>query len=239
MAGRDVGGSAIGRSTTALSSWASGRSTTSTTRQVPGVGVFPGSVQASGERLSVSQAYLDAEVRARANLTVRCEAPVARVLLEDGRVVGVELRSGEVIEAGEVILCAGAIESPKLLLLSGIGPAGDLRALNIDPVLDLPGVGANLQDHVGLGCIYHRPEAEHARRFAGQDRARRRHRQGTRRRLPRAGVPDLVVGGRRHLVPGVRVPPPAAVARPAHAGVGRPRRHPRARPAAARRRRSR
>lgn len=129
--------------------------------QVPGVGVFPGSVQASGERLSVSQAYLDAEVRARANLTVRCEAPVARVLLEDGRAVGVELRSGEVIEAGEVILCAGAIESPKLLLLSGIGPAGDLRALDIDPVLDLPGVGANLQDHVGLGCIYHRPEAEH------------------------------------------------------------------------------
>ncbi len=128
---------------------------------LPGIGVFPGSIQPdSGERLTVSQAYLTDEVRRRPNLEVRCGAPVARVLVDDGRVVGVELRSGVEVPADEVIVCAGAIESPKLLQLSGIGPAHVLASAGIDVVVDLPGVGANLQDHVGLGCVYHHPDDE-------------------------------------------------------------------------------
>jgi choline dehydrogenase len=128
---------------------------------LPAVGVFPGSVQpSSGERLSVSQAYVTDEVRQRPNLQVRCDAPVARVAMDGTTATGLVLRSGETLTAAEVVVCAGAIESPKLLLLSGIGPSEDLEAMGIDPVLDLPGVGSNLQDHVGLGCLYHVPGHE-------------------------------------------------------------------------------
>jgi len=110
--------------------------------QLPGIGVFPVSIQpGSGERLTVSQAYLGPEVQGRPNLTIRCHAPVARLLSVDGDVTGVILRSGEVVEVvdgGEVILCAGAIESPKLLPLSGIGPTDDLTQLGIPTVVDSP-----------------------------------------------------------------------------------------------------
>ncbi len=88
----------------------------------------------------------------RPNLAVAADVLVTRLLIGEGRCRGVRYaRDGEApamaTASAEVILCAGAIGSPKLLLLSGIGPAAPLRALGIDPVADLPGVGENLHDH--------------------------------------------------------------------------------------------
>jgi choline dehydrogenase len=108
---------------------------------------------AGGERCSTARAYLRPAM-ARPNLTVATRALTLRVLLEGRRAVGVEVaRRGRVERhrAGRaVILAAGAINSPQLLLLSGIGPADQLRALGIAPAHDLPGVGQNLQDHLEL-----------------------------------------------------------------------------------------
>ncbi len=103
-----------------------------------------------GHRLSAARAYLH-PVRARSNLEVRCRAFVKRVLFEGRRAVGVEVVEGRrtrVITAGEVILCGGAINSPQLLQLSGVGNGRDLGAVGVNPVHDLPGVGENLQDHL-------------------------------------------------------------------------------------------
>jgi choline dehydrogenase len=104
-----------------------------------------------GRRLSAARAYLRPAMR-RPNLTVRTRVLVTRVLFDGTRATGVEYRhgSGPVrrVRAGEVILCGGAINSPQLLQLSGVGPAGELAALGIEPVADLPGVGENLQDHL-------------------------------------------------------------------------------------------
>jgi choline dehydrogenase len=105
-----------------------------------------------GRRLSASRAYLH-PVRSRPNLEVRTRAFVSRVVLEGGRAVGVDV-DGERVRAGEVILCGGAIASPQLLLVSGIGNAQELRALGIDVVHDLPGVGENLQDHLEVYVQY-------------------------------------------------------------------------------------
>jgi choline dehydrogenase len=100
-----------------------------------------------GRRLSAARAYLH-PVTSRPNLAVRCRVHVARVLFDGRRAIGVETVKGERIEAGEVIVCGGAINSPQLLQLSGVGPADHLRGLGIDVVADLPGVGENLQDHL-------------------------------------------------------------------------------------------
>ena len=103
-----------------------------------------------GRRLSAARAYLH-PVMGRQNLTVRTRTFVTRVVFQDGRAVGVEIARGqgrEVIRGGEVILCGGAINSPQLLQLSGVGRATDLAALGIPVVADLPGVGAHLQDHL-------------------------------------------------------------------------------------------
>jgi choline dehydrogenase len=99
-----------------------------------------------GRRLSAARAYLH-PVMTRPNLEVRCGKLVSRVVFEGTRAVGVEA-GGEVVRAGEVILCGGAINSPQLLQLSGVGAADALRALGIDVVADLPGVGEDLQDHL-------------------------------------------------------------------------------------------
>ncbi|QYC39346.1 Oxygen-dependent choline dehydrogenase [Nonomuraea coxensis DSM 45129] len=99
-----------------------------------------------GRRLSAARAYLH-PVRRRRNLTVRTRAFVERVLFEGARAVGVQV-GGERIDAGEVILCGGAINSPQLLQVSGVGPSALLEPLGIDVVHDLPGVGENLQDHL-------------------------------------------------------------------------------------------
>ena len=104
-----------------------------------------------GRRLSASRAYLH-PVMGRTNLKVETLAFVTGVRFQGRRAVGVDyLRGGRMrrtAEAGEVILCGGAINTPQLLQLSGVGNAEDLRSLGIGVVADVPGVGQNLQDHL-------------------------------------------------------------------------------------------
>ncbi|MEU8900486.1 GMC family oxidoreductase N-terminal domain-containing protein [Nocardia sp. NPDC048505] len=103
-----------------------------------------------GRRWSTADGYLRPAAQ-RPNLTIRTHAFVTRVLLEGTRAVGVAYRAEGVEQLayadGEVVLSGGAINSPQLLMLSGIGPAAHLREHGIEPVLDLPGVGENLHDH--------------------------------------------------------------------------------------------
>lgn len=110
-----------------------------------------------GRRASTSQRYLRPAL-SRPNLTVETGALATRVVMQNGRATGVEyLRAGQSREAHadrEVILSGGAFNSPQLLLLSGIGPADELRASGVTPVLDLPGVGRNLQDHASIAMVY-------------------------------------------------------------------------------------
>lgn len=115
-----------------------------------GVGYYQ-LTQKNYRRSSTAVAYLR-PARGRPNLTVRTGAQVRRIVVEGGRAVGVELSEG-VVRGGEVILSSGAIGSPRLLQLSGIGPADHLRSVGIPVVFDAPGVGANLQDHVDLFVI--------------------------------------------------------------------------------------
>ena len=111
----------------------------------------------NGRRSSASTAFIR-PARARPNLRVQTGARVTRILIENGKAVGVEYVRGRrraTLRADrEVVLSAGAIASPKLLMLSGLGPAGDLRERGISVVADLPGVGQNLQDHVEISLVY-------------------------------------------------------------------------------------
>ena len=100
-----------------------------------------------GRRLSAARAYLHPAM-SRPNLDVRCRQFVTRIMFEGSRAVGVELAGGEVVRAAEVVLCGGAINSPQLLQLSGVGNAYELEAIDISVVHDLPAVGENLQDHL-------------------------------------------------------------------------------------------
>jgi choline dehydrogenase len=97
--------------------------------------------------MSAARAYLH-PAKSRPNLEVRCRTFVSRIVFEGSRAVGVEVDAREVIRAGEVILCGGAINSPQLLQLSGVGNAAELEALGIPVIHDLPTVGENLQDHL-------------------------------------------------------------------------------------------
>jgi len=112
--------------------------------------------QRNGRRCSTAVAYLHPAVE-RGNVEVLTDTLATRILLETGRAAGVEiLRNNElqtVRAEREVIVCAGAYHSPHLLLLSGIGPADELRALGIEPKLDLP-VGKNLHDHPFVGIVW-------------------------------------------------------------------------------------
>jgi choline dehydrogenase len=99
-----------------------------------------------GRRLSAARAYLHPAM-GRPNLEVRTRTFVERVVFEGTRAIGVQVE-GRTIRAREVILCGGAINSPQLLQLSGIGNAAELEALGVSVVHDLPGVGENLQDHL-------------------------------------------------------------------------------------------
>jgi choline dehydrogenase-like flavoprotein len=112
--------------------------------------------QRDGARCSTATGFLQ-PVRHRANLTVRTGVLVERVLHDHGRAVGVQLRQGrqrsERVEASEVLLCAGTINSPQLLMLSGLGPAGHLREHGIAVVADLPDVGGELQDHLDICTV--------------------------------------------------------------------------------------
>lgn len=121
--------------------------------QLPGVGVFPVTIDSDVRRVTTSLAYLTPEVRARPNLTVRTNAEVATLLIDAGRVTGVTLVSGATLEADEVLVAAGALWSPTLLLRSGIGPAEDLCDYGINVHANLP-VGATMSDHLGPGIAY-------------------------------------------------------------------------------------
>jgi choline dehydrogenase len=111
----------------------------------------------NGRRLSAARAYLH-PVMKRPNLEVRTRAFVTRVLFDGKRATGVEYSRGggapRRVYAGEVVLCGGAINTPQILQLSGVGNADELRALGIDPVHHLPGVGENLQDHLEVYIQY-------------------------------------------------------------------------------------
>jgi choline dehydrogenase len=109
-----------------------------------------------GRRLSAARAYLH-PVMGRENLTVACRVFVTKIIFRGPKAVGVEfIRNGttERIRAKEIILCGGAINSPQLLQLSGVGGAGLLGGLGIGVVADLPGVGENLQDHLEVYVQY-------------------------------------------------------------------------------------
>ena len=121
--------------------------------ELPGVGVFPVTIDGGGRRVTTSLAYLTPEVRARPNLSVRTGSEVATIEISDHRATGVTLVSGEPVEADEVVLSAGALWSPHLLLRSGIGPAAHLAEHGVELRADLP-VGATMSDHLGPGIPY-------------------------------------------------------------------------------------
>ncbi len=107
--------------------------------------------QRQGERWSAARAYVD-PIRGQGNVAIRTDTLVERLVIEAGRVTGVEIRrkgKRETLMARRgVILSAGAFNSPQVLMLSGIGPAEHLKAHGIEVVLDRPAVGSNLQDHI-------------------------------------------------------------------------------------------
>ena len=127
--------------------------------QQQGVGLYQ-VTQRDGARCSAATAYLDPATRQRPNLTVHTGAHATGILIDGGRATGVAYlhRGGHLrAQAGEVILSGGAINSPQLLMLSGIGPADELRRHGIQVRVDLPGVGANLQDHLDVCTLRHCP----------------------------------------------------------------------------------
>ena len=110
----------------------------------------------NAERSSTSSAFLK-PIRSRRNLTVRTDAAALKIVVENGRASGVAVSGSGGVETlladREIILSCGAMGSPRLLQLSGIGPADALKAAGVPVVHDLPGVGANLQDHLDLYVI--------------------------------------------------------------------------------------
>lgn len=112
--------------------------------------------QRRGRRESSATAYLH-PVRNRPNLTIETGAHVVRLVIDQGKVTGVSyVIEGELRTVGarrDVILAGGAVNTPQILMLSGVGPADHLREVGIDPIVDLPGVGSNLSDHLAAGLI--------------------------------------------------------------------------------------
>ncbi|HEY1942641.1 MAG TPA: GMC family oxidoreductase N-terminal domain-containing protein [Roseiarcus sp.] len=121
-----------------------------------GVGVYQINVK-NGWRVSASKAFLRPAAR-RANLRIFTETLATRIVFEGLRACGVEIRSGgetRIVRArGEVVLCAGAVNSPQLLQVSGVGPAAHLAAIGVVPLCDSPAVGFHLQDHIGVNYTY-------------------------------------------------------------------------------------
>jgi len=127
--------------------------------QQEGAGIYSATIK-DGKRCSTANAFLRPLVGVRPNLTVISNAHAGRLIIERKTAVGVEYAAGPgkpvktVYAKREVILSAGAFQSPQLLLLSGIGPADELRKLGIPVEMDAPDVGRNLQDHIDCGVLY-------------------------------------------------------------------------------------
>jgi len=114
----------------------------------------------NGQRWSTSAAFLKPALE-RPNLTAETDARTSRIIIENGRAVGVDYIQGGVAKTsradGEVLLCAGAVQSPQILQLSGIGEPDSLRAAGVTPTHALAGVGANLQDHLDMALSWETP----------------------------------------------------------------------------------
>jgi choline dehydrogenase len=125
--------------------------------QQEGFGPMDRTVTPKGRRASTARGYLD-QARKRSNLTIEVHALTDRILFDNKRACGVKWLQKEVAHEArarrEVLLCAGAIASPQVLQRSGVGPADLLKSLDIPLVHDLPGVGANLQDHLEMYLQY-------------------------------------------------------------------------------------
>lgn len=151
-----------------------------------GVGFMQHTIR-NGRRQSAYVAFVK-PILSRPNLTVRTECLVQRVLVDDNKAIGIELlHDGElqkIAAAREVILSAGALNSPQLLMLSGIGPEAELRQHGIRPVRDVPGVGANLQDHLVVHTAYRSTAASSYNRNV---RGARKYVEGARYLLTRGG----------------------------------------------------
>jgi len=121
-----------------------------------GAGVYQTTIR-NARRCSVAVGYLR-PVMGRPNLTVETGCLTTKILFSGNRAIGVEYRQDGALKSVradlEVVVTAGAIGSPKIMLLSGVGPADHLRALGIEVVQDLPGVGENLSDHFGIDIVY-------------------------------------------------------------------------------------
>lgn len=120
--------------------------------QFEGAGFFDATIK-NGERFSAAKAYLSDEVQKRPNLAIMTGVQVERVLFEGRRATGIAYRRAgrsEALQGREIILCGGAINSPQMLMLSGIGPAAHLRSMGIPVVCDSADVGGNLQDHLDM-----------------------------------------------------------------------------------------
>jgi choline dehydrogenase len=119
-----------------------------------------------GKRWSSSAAYLQPILGKRANLTLEIDARTTRILLENGRAIGVEFVQGgqtrQVWADAEVLLSAGAVQSPQILQLSGIGDPDKLRAVGVTPIHPLRGVGENLQDHLDVILAWETPKVKTA-----------------------------------------------------------------------------
>jgi choline dehydrogenase len=131
-------------------------------KQQEGFGVSQ-STQKGGTRCSAAVAYLH-PAKSRPNLTVETKAYATRVIMEGKKAVGVEYeQSGQIKSVNadrEVLLSGGVFNSPQLLMLSGIGPADHLKDVGIEPIIDLPGVGQNLQDHLAVLVHYARKDTD-------------------------------------------------------------------------------
>ncbi len=124
--------------------------------QFEGAGFYDATIK-DGQRFSAAKAYLTPAVKARPNLEIRTDVQVERVTFDGKRASGIAFKRGgkpETAAAREVILCGGAVNSPQLLMLSGIGPAAHLQAMGIPVVHDSADVGGNLQDHLDMIVQY-------------------------------------------------------------------------------------
>ncbi|HET9146890.1 MAG TPA: GMC family oxidoreductase N-terminal domain-containing protein, partial [Acetobacteraceae bacterium] len=130
----------------------------------PDDGIYPPAFSNRNDRrVSAADAYLTASIRQRANLRILAETEVLRLLLSTRRAEGVVARRADgsllTILSRHVVLAAGALQSPALLLRAGIGPGADLQTLRIPVTIDRPGVGHNLRDHPALTFCQYLPKA--------------------------------------------------------------------------------